>query len=401
MSRWVWIATPSGALAPHALGYEQWLREVRGFGHGALNVRLWHFRHLSLWLEREGFGAQELTPECGDRYVAARRAAGYSTFVSRLSLRLPLSYLREAGVAPLPVPADGPVERLLGDYRRYLVHERGLATQTVAKSERAARVFLEERERAGGLQLEHMTAADVSSFLARQCPRLSVSEARLLAQGLRSLLRYLHVAGLIPVSLRWAVPAVADLRDRTLARGLDPAHVAKLLASCDRRRTVGLRDYAVLLLLLRLGLRAGEVAAIELDDIDWRRGEILVRGKGGRLDRMPLPADVGDAVARYLRRRARSTSRALFLLVHAPRGPINGKVVLNIVHEACRRAALPRVGPHRLRHTAATEMLRAGASLPEIAQVLRHRELRTTAIYAKVDRSRLRALALPWPGGAA
>jgi len=208
------------------------------------------------------------------------------------------------------------------------------------------------------------------------------------------------VAGVVVVPLQWAVPAVAYQRDRGLPRGLSRSAVMRLLASCDRRRTVGRRDYAVLLLLARLGLRAGEVAAIQLDDIDWRRGEFVVRGKGARLERLPLPVDVGRAIVSYLRRRPHGRSRAVFLLARAPYCPLSGHAVSGIVHRACVRAQLPVVHAHRLRHTAATELLRAGGSLPEVAQVLRHRELATTAIYAKVDRRSLRPLARPWPGGA-
>jgi integrase/recombinase XerD len=217
------------------------------------------------------------------------------------------------------------------------------------------------------------------------------------------LLRYLHLAGLIEAPLVWAVPSVADLRDRTLPRGLEPAAVGRLLASCDRRRLVGRRDYAILLLLARLGLRAGEVAAIGLDDVDWRAGLLLVRGKGGRQDLLPLPVDVGEAIVSYLRGRPRCECRALFLRVTAPRRELNRSTIGWVVRAACDRAGLARVGAHRLRHTAATEMLRAGASLPEIGQVLRHREHKTTSIYAKVDRKALRALARPWPsrGGVA
>ena len=252
--------------------------------------------------------------------------------------------------------------------------------------------------------LERLCAADVSMFLARECPKRSVSGARDLVCALRSFLRFLHLAGLIDAPLVWAVPSVADLRDRTLPRGLEPAAVKKLLASCDRRKLVGRRDYAILLLLSRLGLRAGEVAAIGLDDVDWRSGLLLVAGKGGRHDELPLPVDVGEALVSYLRRRPRCESRALFLRVTAPRTGLNRSTIGWVVRSACDRAGLPRVGAHRLRHTAATEMLRRGASLAEIGQVLRHREQKTTAIYAKVDRNALRALARPWPsqgGGAA
>jgi integrase len=322
-----------------------------------------------------------LTAVRQEQFLAARRAAGYRTWISSRSLRVPLAYLREIGIAPASAPAvaDGPVARLLCDYRGYLVCERGLAPKTVDIFERVARLFLAEREDGSGLALERLSAADVSMFLARECPKRSIPAAQQLVTGLRALLRYLHVAGVIDVPLRWAVPGVADRRGLTLPLGLEPAAVAKLLASCDRRRTVGRRDYAVLLLLARLGLRASEVAAIQLDDLDWRGGELLVRGKGNRHERLPLSTDVGEALVSYLRRRPRSECRRLFLCVRAPRGAVDGSVVSQIVRAACTRAGLPRVGAHRLRHTAATGMLRAGASLPEIAQVLRHQRLQTTA----------------------
>ena len=331
--------------------------------------------------------------------MLARRAAGCLTWFSARSVVLPLGFLRGLGVVPSPpvVVADGPVEEVLDGYRRYMLSERGVKERTVAGYEPDARVFLSQREGLEGLGLERLTAADVSAFLARECPLRTVAGARSLVVVLRSLLRYLHVAGLIELPLEWAVPGVADLRDRSLPRGLAPAVVRKLLASCDRRRTVGRRDYAILLLLARLGLRAGEVAAITLEDVDWRRGELLIHGKGGRDDVLPLPCDLGEALVSYLRRRPESDSRTLFLKVLAPAGPVSGAVVCGVVHDACVRAGIPPVGPHRLRHTAATGMLRAGASLAEIGQVLRHRERKTTAIYARVDRKALRALARPWP----
>jgi len=313
--------------------------------------------------------------------------------------RLPLRFLREIGAAPgvpEPAAADGPVERVLVDYRRYLERERALVDGTISRYVRIGRLFLEDCA-TNRVAVEDLTAAHVSGFLARECPKRNVPAARNLACGVRPLLRYLHLAGVISTPLRWAVPPAAQLRDRSLPRGLDAVTVARLLASCDRRRTVGRRDYAILLLMARLGLRAGEVAGLELDDLDWRSGEILVRGKGNREDRLPLPVDIGDALVSYLRDRPRTRSRVVFMRVWAPAGPL-GHGVKSVVPTACERAGLPVVGAHRLRHTAATGMLNAGASLPEIAQVLRHSQLRTTAVYARVDRQALRPLGLPWPG---
>lgn len=193
---------------------------------------------------------------------------------------------------------------------------------------------------------------------------------------------------------------MAGWRAGSLPRAVAAADVARLLASCDRRRRVGRRDYAVLMLLARLGLRAGEVAALQLHDLDWRAGEVVIHGKGGRVDRLPLPWDVGEAVAGYLRRgRPGTVHSRVFVRVHAPQGPLSAQGVQAVVRAACDRAGLARVGAHRLRHSVATEMLRAGAPLVEVGQVLRHRSAATTAIYAKVDRAALRPLALPWPAG--
>ena len=213
------------------------------------------------------------------------------------------------------------------------------------------------------------------------------------------MLRYLHVTGSISAPLEWAVLAVSSRRGRSLPRALEPSVVAALLSSCDRRRTVGRRNYAILLLLSRLGLRSSEVAQIALDDVNWRTGEVLVHGKGGQDDLLPLPVDVGEALASYLCRRPAGPEgcRALFLKVLPPVGPMSRYAVTAVVRQACWRVGIPRVGAHRLRHTAASTMLAAGASLEEIGQVLRHRERRTTAIYARVDRAALRGIAQSWP----
>jgi integrase/recombinase XerD len=394
----VWAPAASGPLAPWAAGYGSWLRS-RGYSRFAVGHRLWQLERLSRWLEREGLSAGELSPVRVEAFLGAQRDAGYVTWVSPRSMALPLGYLRELGVVPAVTAAvaDDPVGRVLAGYCRYLRCERGVQARTVARYEPDARLFLSRYAGSEGLELERLTAADVSGFLARECPRRSVAGARYLVFVVRSLLRYLHVAGLVGLPLQWAVPGIADLRDRSLPRGLEAEAVKALLSSCDRRRTVGRRDYAILLLLWRLGLRAGEVAALTLEDIDWRAGELLIHGKGGTEDVLPLPCDVGEAVVSYLCRRPRSECRTVFLKVVAPAGPLSAKALWGVVHDACVRAGIPPVGPHRLRHTAATGMLREGASLAEIGQVLRHRSEQTTAAYAKVDRAALRPLALPWP----
>ena len=399
MGKRVRVSVVSGPLAPFAAGYESWLSS-HSYSASAVADRLGQFGQLSRWLEHERLGAGELTDEQAGRFVAARRAAGRVTWVSPRSGMLPLAFLREVGAVPTsaPVRTRGRLEELLAEYQRYLLVERRLCEHTVFDEYGPpARVFLEGFETADGLCLQRLSAADVTSFLVRECPRRGASRARNLVCAVRSLLRYLHLVGVIETPLVWAVPSVADLRDRTLPRGLEPAAVTALLASCDRRTLLGRRDHAILLLLSRLGLRAGEVAAIGLDDIDWRAGLLLVRGKGSRQDMLPVPVDVGEAIVSYLRYRPGCACRVLFLRVTAPREGLNRSTVAWVVRAACDRAGLPRVGSHRLRHTAATEMLRNGASLPEIGQVLRHHEQRTTALYAKVDRNALRALARPWP----
>jgi site-specific recombinase XerD len=216
---------------------------------------------------------------------------------------------------------------------------------------------------------------------------------------MRALLRYLHLTGVTATGLAGAVPSAASWPAGCLAQPIDRRQAARLLSSCDRRTAVGRRDFAVLTLLLRLGLRVGEVAALELTDVDWRHGEILVRGKAHREERLPLPADVGQAVAGWLRRgRPRCACTHVFTTLIAPRRDLSGKAVSAIVRRAGQRCGVV-VTAHRLRHCAATELLRSGASLPEVGQVLRHASMLSTAIYAKVDRAALSTVVRPWPAG--
>jgi site-specific recombinase XerD len=293
------------------------------------------------------------------------------------------------------------VEALLERYRRYLLGERGLAAGTARGYLDAVRPFLDGREAAGGLRLERLTAAEVCAFVVARCPGEARGSAKLTVTAMRSLLGFLHVEGVIPRPLAGAVPSAASWRLAGLPRALEPWRVKCLLRSCDRRTAAGRRDFAILTVLARLGLRAGEVAGLGLDDVDWRAGELVVRGKGRRFERLPLPADVGEAIAAYLQRGrpASAQDRSVFVRVRAPHRALTTGGITQVVVSAARRAGLGQIHAHRLRHSAATAMLRAGAPLEEVGQVLRHRQPLTTAIYAKVDRDALRQLARPWPGG--
>jgi site-specific recombinase XerD len=262
-----------------------------------------------------------------------------------------------------------------------------------------ARSFLADRGTIDG-DLQGLTGAGVASFVIAACSR--GRSLKLLAPALRSFLRFAHVEGLIDFSLAHAVPPQARWRLAELPQTLNTEEVGRLLASCDRRTARGRRDYAILVLLSRLGLRRAEVVALRLDDIDWHAGEVIIHGKGPKQERLPLPVDVGEALAAYLRRgRPRVAERSVFIRSRAPLEALGVGAVSYILHDACARAGVCRVGTHVLRHSCATEMLRAGASLPEIGQVLRHHWLSTTAIYAKVDHGALSLVARPWPGGAA
>jgi site-specific recombinase XerD len=376
-----------------------------GYSQHAIRLRLWQLDHLSRWLDEERLGAGELTEERGEWFLADRRARGYRTWVSSRSMRLPLGYLRSIGVAPDLRPPDGDARGdVLGGYRRYLVNERGLATKTVTDYVRTARVFLERYGEgngdgpAGGLG--GVNAAAVTVFVARECAHRSVPAAKYLVAGLRSFLRYLHVSGHVTTDLAAAAPGVAQHGSGTLPRSVPVEWVQALLASCDRARPVGLRDFAILLLLSRLGLRCAEVAALGVRDIDWHRGELTVHGKGNAVETMPLPSDVGEALAAYLLHARPSTSLpTVFLRVRAPRRALAPCGVGAVVHDASVRAGLPKlVSAHQLRHSLGTAVLQTGSSLAAVAQVLRHRDRGSTVIYAKVDQAALQELVVPWPG---
>ena len=350
----------------------------------------------------EGVEPSELSQDRVEQFFAVLRTQWKRPPTTQTLVPM-LGWLRERHIVPAltRMAPQTPLDVLLKQYHDWLVEDRGLAAPTVRRYEAVARRFLQERRTVVGRStgVEGLSGTDVTNFRLKECSRLAVRSAQHLVNDLRSLLRFLFLEGLTPTALATAVPPVAGWRDTGLPALLAPPDVTALLDSCDRAHPTGLRDFAILTLLARLGLRAAEVANLELGSVDWRAGEMVIRGKGHRVDRLPLPVDVGEALAAYLADgRPRSTCRTLFLTSHAPQRAMHSQTVSGVVRYACVRAHLPPMGSHRLRHTLASELLRRGAALPEIGQILRHRNLTSTTIYAKVDRVTLRAVAQPWPG---
>lgn len=394
----------TGPLAPFVDGYSAELSE-RGYTPLSTVNELRQVARLSRWLETGGYRASELNSGLVERFLVWQRAGGrHRCQWSRPGLLCLLEVLRGLGViaAEEHAPAGSPTDLLLASFECYLLTERGLAAGTASGYVTHARWFLEGL--AAGRELAGLSAGEVTGAVLRKTASgVSVSAARYFVSALRSFLRFCFVQGLVEADLSHAALAVSGRRRSSLPRGISKANAQALLGACDRRSALGRRDYALIIVLLRLGLRRHEAAALTLGDIDWRAGELLVRGKGGREDRLPLPADVGEAIAAYLRRgRPVSTRREVFLRARAPYQPIACGTVSSTVRRACRRAGIAEVGAHRLRHTTACEMVSARVPLERIGQVLRHRSLQSTAIYARVDLDQLRLLAAPWPkhGGA-
>ena len=360
------------------------------------------------WAQAEGAGEEGL----GDDHIQAfitRRPRRDMTAKERATARRFLAHLRARGVVPPPpsMPA-GPAEILLGRYVAFLRQDRGLAENSILVYAPCARAFLDDRvAQAGALALDTLDADTIRRFLLGRIQDRSTESARLVTVALRSLLRFLFLRSETPRDLSAAVPSMRTYRLAGVPTHLSPEDIDRVLATPARSTTRGRRDYAILVLLARLGLRASEVMTLELGDLRWRTGEIVVRGKGPRVDHLPLLADVGRAVAAYLKHdRGTSTSRRVFLRLIPPRiGLTRPCAVDHIVRLALSRAGIPprpRHVAHLFRHSLATRMIRHGASIPEIAEVLRHRAQSSTMIYAKVSLEALRTVARPWPmvGGA-
>jgi site-specific recombinase XerD len=326
--------------------------------------------------------------------------------VDQPTLSLLLRQLRQANVIPaLVAPAhESPLDRLERDYARFLTQERGLVQATLENYLPVARRFLSRRFGARRIRLDALRAKDVTNFILGDTSTFSPKRVQLTTSALRSFLGFLYQAGQLANNLAAAVPTVARGCLSGLPQSLEPEQVERLVGHCDQHCPAGRRDYAVLLLLARLGLRAGEVVQLSLEDINWEAGELLIRGKSARVDRLPLPPDVGRALVHYLKQgRPRCSSRRVFIRTKAPRQGFSGSAAIDgIVDRALTRAQLDpeHRGAHLLRHSLATRMLRGGASLTQIGQILRHQLPQTTEIYAKVNLTALRALAQPWPGGA-
>ena len=392
-------------LAPQLASFAASLRDG-GYRQSTVQAKLRLLLELGQWLGRNDLPVGALEEGLVGAFLEERRQEGRCAGSQAASAHQFLEHLRSHRVvaaARPPVLAQSALESLLGQYEEHLRAERGLSTATVVNYLPLVRRFLRERFGEGPLLLRELTPADSSRFILAHAPSMSGGRAKLLVTALRSFFRFLLEHGQIELDLAASVPTTANWRLSTVPRYLAAEEIERLLGSVDRTTTSGRRNYAVLLLLARLGLRAGEVVSLELEDIDWRAGEILVRGKGLLYDRLPLAPEVGEALAAYLHAdRPRSPTRRVFMCRKAPwRGFAGASTVSSIVRRALARADLhpPNQGAHLLRHSLATGMLNRGASLAEIGELLRHRAASSTEIYAKVDVRALRLLAQPWPVG--
>jgi site-specific recombinase XerD len=392
----------AGPFGPHLDSFVAALCEL-GYARSTVRARLRLLDDLGRWLGRQSLELPDLQEQTVNLFLAERRRKGRLRKGNGRGARHFLEHLRQQGAVRSPEPAadESPLGTLRRQYQSHLEKERGLAAVTVAGYWRFVRRLIAERFGDSPLRVGDLTPDDISGFILRHARSGSPGVARLMVTALRSFFRFLFLNGQTESDLAGAVPTVPDWRLAELPKYLTPEEVERVVRGCERDAPVARRDRAIVLLLARLGLRAGEVIALELDDVDWRAGELKVRGKGGRHDRLPLPLDVGEAMAAYLRHhRPPCTTRRFFVRSKAPhRGFAHPSSISTIVCRAMKRAGLQPdfKGAHVLRHSLATGMLRCGACLDEIGEVLRHRVPNSTEIYAKVDVQGLRSLALSWP----
>jgi len=393
-----------GPLAPYIDEFAMDLRR-KGYARFTARYQIRLIGKLARWLEQREVDPGSLNRRSIDEFIMLLRRNGSIQNGYVGTLYRFLERLKEAGViqAPPPETMNGPWEQEEHCFKQYLEHERGLASVTIKRYWLYVREFLTESLGQGGLHYSRLRPHHITDFILRYARRHQPGTAALMVTVLRSFLRYLHQRGALFTELAQCVPTVPNWRLTTLPKGLAPDQVKLVLQTCDRRTNVGCRNYAVLLLLARLGLRAGEVCLLTLDDFNWAAGELIINGKGTKRICLPLPSDVGKALVAYLKNaRPECSSRRLFIRARAPlTGFANYSAVGTIVSRAILRTGIhaPYKGAHTLRHGIATLMLSNGASLEEIGKILRHKRPETTSIYAKVDLTALRGLAQPWPGG--
>jgi integrase/recombinase XerD len=397
-------AQEGSLLASVQVFVEQMLAD--GYAAASMKISTRLVEDFAVWLDQRGvegtsLSAKHVTDYLDDRWLHRRRRRG-DAFTLHAFVRL---------VAPDGFKAISEREvaisltcRVRQEFEQYLLRERGLAAATIRLYGESVERFLESAFGHAEVRLDRLTAPDVIRFVQADAARLHhPKRAQVMTTALRSFLRYGRYRGEIVGDLHTCVPTVASWSMAGIPKTISPAQVQILLGRCDRQSATGRRDYAMLLVISRLGLRASEVVELTLDDLDWIEGAIRIRGPAHRIDRLPLPADVGVALADYLRHgRPACASRNVFIRSRAPvRALLGPSAVSCIVLRALRRAGIdaPTKGAHLLRHSLATQMLGGGASLGEIAEILRHRNPQTTTIYAKVDLASLDTLALPWPGG--
>jgi len=402
----VLMRPPQGPLAASICPFAGWISE-QGYAQDSLRQRIRIAVGFSQWLGRRALRPPNIDSQHWADYLRYRARHHKAQPGDAIALSQFREFLCHEGViaAETVTPSKlTPVERCTRDFERYLRDERLLASATIVNYVPFIGRFLKDRFGSGLVELSKLCARDIVRFVQRQAPRLHLKRAKLLTTALRSFLRYGCYRGEIQADLLTVVPCVANWSMPLIPRAITPDQVRKVLSHIDRTTAVGRRDYAILLMLARLGLRAGEIVFLDLEDIDWQAGCLSVRGKGGHRTQLPLPKDVGDAIVAYLRHgRPRTHSRRVFLRAHAPvRGFLGPSAVSTVVRHALLHAGVeaPTAGAHQFRHGLASEMLRHGASLTEIGELLGHRSPETTKIYAKVDLEALRPLALPWPGGA-
>lgn len=396
---------PEGPIAVQIGSFAKSMSE-QGYSLVSIHRQVFLAACFSRWLKQKGIRLRSICSDHPAQYLRYRARHARPCQGDAATLKHLIDFLRRGGVIPgekIVACQPTPAERCVQAFERYLLEERALAHTTIINYAPFISGFLEDRFGAGRVALSRLCASDVVRFVQRQAPRLHMRRAKLMTTALRSFLNYGRYLGEVSLDLAAAVPIIANWSMTSIPRAISAEHVRQLLASIDQHTAVGRRDYAILLLLARLGLRSGEVAFLELDDIDWNTGQVSVRSKGGRRHTMPLPVEVGRAVADYLRKgRPASSSRRVFLRAKAPvRAFLGASGVGSIVRHSLERAGIHATtkGTHQFRHGLASEMLRQGASLGEIGELLGHRHPQTTKIYTKVDIKALRTLALPWPGG--